>query len=112
MLQAKVNLIDFLQTLSREQKDPGVLDDARRLCVELEPFVEQAFNDCRSLFYVAYASAQLQSGSTDFEKMEQMIERAKELNPWSFRVREVERNLIKHRYPNGGVGKFNAPPFE
>lgn len=112
MLQAKVSLIDFLQTLSREQKDPGVLDDARRLCVELEPFVEQAFNDCRSLFYVAYTSAQLQSGSTDFEKMEQMIERAKELNPWSFRVREVERDLIKHRYPNGGVGKFNAPPFE
>ena len=42
ILQAKVCLIHFLQTFARERKDSGALDEARNLCVELEPYVELA----------------------------------------------------------------------
>lgn len=113
VLQAKVCLIHFLQMLAWERKDSGALDEARKLCIELEPSVGHAFNDCRSDFYVAYAAVQLQSGSTDFQKMEQMIKMAKELSPLNFRVHELELELIKCRYPDGGVaGTFGVSPFE
>jgi len=113
LLQAKVCLILFLQALAKHRKDQRALDEAKKLCVELEPYIVNAFNDCRSDFYVAYASVQLQSGSTDFEKIEEMINRAKELNRRNFRVCELERDLIKCRFSDGGVaGVFKVSPFE
>jgi len=113
MLQAKVCLIHFMQTLARERRDFNVLDEARKLCVELEPNLVNAFDDCRSDFYVAYTSVQLQSGSANFDTMEQMIKRAKELSPSNIRVYELEIELIKRRHSNGGVaGTFNVSPFE
>lgn len=96
----------------REAKDKEALDEARRLCLELEPSVEHAFNDCRSDFYVAYASVQLQSGSSDFAAVEQMLKQAKELNSHNVRVYELELDLVR-RHPNGGVaGVFNVSAFE
>ena len=113
MLQTRVCLIHFLQALAREGKDKDALDEARRLCVELESSVEHAFNECGSDFYVAYASVQLQSGSTDYETVERMLRRAKELNPLNVRVYEVELDLAKRRHPNGGIaGVLNVPAFE
>lgn len=113
MLQAKVCLIQFLQKLAWESRDSNVLDEARKLCIELEPFVLNAFNYCRSIFYVAYASVQIQSGSTDFESIEKMIKMAKEFSPSNIQVYDVERELIKHRYHNVGLsGTSEVSPFE
>jgi len=113
LLQAKVCLMLFLQALAKHRKDQSALDEARKLCVELEPVMEYAFNDCRSDFYVGYASVQLQSGSSEFDQIEKMIMRARKLNPGNFRVCEVERDLIKSHYPNGGLaGTSNVSLFE
>jgi len=113
MLQTRVCLIHFLQALAREGRDRDALDEARRLCMELEPSVEHAFNDCRSDFYVAYASVQLLSGSTDYETIEQILKHAKELNPGNARVYELELDLVKRRHPDGGIaGVFNVSAFE
>ena len=108
MLQAKVSLIQFLQKLAWENRDSNALDEARKLCIELEPFVLNAFNDCRSIFYVIYASVQIQSGSTDFELIEKMIKMAKEFSPSNIQVYDVERELIKHRYHNGGSSETSV----
>ncbi len=112
VLQAQVSLIHFLQTLARKRGDSNALDEARRLCVEIEPFVVNALNESRSDFYVEYASVQYQSGSTDFDLMEKNLKIAKEYNEYNIRVRELEIELIKCRYPNGGVANvFNLPPL-
>jgi class 3 adenylate cyclase len=107
-LQAKVCLLLFLQALVRERKDQGALDEANRLCIELEPIIEKAFDGCRSDFYVGYASVQLQSGSSDYKQIEEMIIRARELNPKNFRIGEVERDLGKRCSSNGGYAGMSS----
>jgi len=112
ILQTRVCLVHFLQALARVGKDKDALDEARRLCVELEPSVEHVFNECRSDFYAAYASVQLQSGSSSFETVEQMLKQAKQFNPRNVRVSELELELVR-RHPNGGpAGVFNLSPLE
>jgi len=113
MLQTRVCLIHFLQALAREGRDKDALNEAHRLCLELEPSVEHAFDDCRSDFYVAYASVQLQSGSADFDAIEKMLKHAKERNPWNVRVYELELDVVKRRHPDGGIAAvMGVPTFD
>jgi len=108
-LQARVCLIHFLQTLARGEEDRVALDDARRLCVEVRPFVDGALNECRSDFYVFYTAVQLLSGSRDFDMLRDMVKKAKDFNPGNFRVYEVEQELIRLCYANGGVAGMSPP---
>jgi tetratricopeptide (TPR) repeat protein len=110
-LQAQVCLIHFLYTRARHERDWDALDEARRLCIEVQPSVDRAFNDCRSDFYVVYASVQLLSGSSDFDRVREMLKMAKDFNPRNFRVYEVEQELARRYYPNGGVGGIFAGPM-
>jgi class 3 adenylate cyclase len=112
-LQAKVCLIHYLQTLAREDPKSNALDEARKLCVELEPFISRAFNDYRSSFYVAYTWVLLLSKDKDYLKLQNMVKMAKDLYPANFRVCEVEKELVKLCHPNGGVaGMFDLHAFE
>lgn len=103
ILQAKVNLIHFLSVHARMTGNGEKLNEARNLCVEIHPHIENILNDCRSDFYVAYATVQNMSGSQDYDKIEDMLKKARDLNPRNVRIHKIAEEINKRRYPDNGL---------
>ena len=108
-LQATVWLIQLLHALYTKTGNQHALDEAKQLCVELEPHINGCFNECRSDFYVAYAAIQLHSGSTDYDNLEEVLQKARGLNPKNYHVYEVIHDVMRQHHPNGGIaGALNS----